>query len=108
MNKDLNKEKIVITAGATREELYPVSFISNYSPGKMGFALAEAASLRGATVTVIAAATTASLPDGVRIEQAFSAATMLHAALEEVTAATVFIAAAAVADFRPIQRAGQN
>lgn len=103
--KDLNGESFVITAGATREEIDPVRFISNYSSGKMGFALAEAARTRGASVTVIAGTTTVEPPVGVRVVRAFSAEAMFRAALEEIRAATVFIAAAAVADFRPVQRA---
>lgn len=107
MIQDLSGEKIVITAGATREEIDPVRFISNHSSGKMGFALAEAAAGRGAIVTLITGATTIEPPAGIkRIRRAFSAEEMMLAASEEVTVATtVFIAAAAVADYRPVRRA---
>lgn len=108
MSGDLSQEKVVITAGATREEIDPVRFISNYSSGKMGFALAEIACVRGANVVLIAGATTAEPPAGVRIVRAFSAEAMHRRALEEIAAATIFIAAAAVADYRPVRRANDK
>jgi phosphopantothenoylcysteine decarboxylase / phosphopantothenate---cysteine ligase len=103
--RDLAGERVLITTGATREELDPVRFISNRSSGRMGFALAEAARARGAEVTVVAGATTADAPAGVRLVRALSAAEMHAAVMREVAAATVFIAAAAVADYRPSARA---
>src|ERR1041384_3366200 len=63
--KDLSGERLLITVGATREEIDPVRFISNRSSGRMGFALAEAALKRGADVTVVAGVTTATVPSGV-------------------------------------------
>src|SRR6476660_7088731 len=65
--RDLSGERLLITVGATREEIDPVRFISNRSSGKMGFALAEAALNRGADVTVVAGVTTTTAPSGVRI-----------------------------------------
>src|SRR5260221_414824 len=65
--RDLKGKHVIVTAGATREPLDPVRFLSNRSSGKMGFALAEAARDRGAQVTVIAAHTSASEPAGVEI-----------------------------------------
>jgi phosphopantothenoylcysteine decarboxylase/phosphopantothenate--cysteine ligase len=103
--RDLAGERVLITAGATREELDPVRFISNHSSGRMGFAVAEAARARGAEVTVVAGATTAPAPSGVRVVRALAASEMRDAVLREVGAATVFVAAAAVADYRPAARA---
>lgn len=103
--QDLAGEHVLITTGATREEIDPVRFLSNRSSGRMGFALAEAARVRGASVTVVAGATSAPPPANVRLVRATSAEEMRAAVLKEVGAATVFIAAAAVADYRPATRA---
>jgi phosphopantothenoylcysteine decarboxylase/phosphopantothenate--cysteine ligase len=102
---DLAGERVLITAGGTREELDPVRFISNHSSGRMGFALAEAAHARGAEVTVVAGSTSADAPRGVRVVRALSAGEMRDAVVREVANATVFISAAAVADYRPASRA---
>ena len=102
---DLAGERVLITSGATREEIDPVRFISNHSSGRMGFALAEAARARGAEVTVVAGATSVSAPAGVRVLRAMSAEEMRDAVMREVSDASVFIAAAAVADYRPASRA---
>jgi phosphopantothenoylcysteine decarboxylase / phosphopantothenate---cysteine ligase len=106
--QDLKGERIVITAGATREEIDPVRFISNRSSGLMGFALAEAASARGAEVTLVAGATTAPEPQNIRLIRATSAEQMLEAVLTEIKSATSFISAAAVSDYRPQARAAQK
>ena len=105
---DLAGERVLITAGATREEIDPVRFISNRSSGRMGFALAEAARARGAEVTVVAGVTSAPEPAGVRVVRALSAAEMHAAVSAEAGRATVFIAAAAVSDYRPAVRAAQK
>ncbi|HEU5237521.1 MAG TPA: bifunctional phosphopantothenoylcysteine decarboxylase/phosphopantothenate--cysteine ligase CoaBC, partial [Pyrinomonadaceae bacterium] len=102
---DLKGERILITAGATREPIDPVRFISNRSSGRMGFALAEAAKARGATVTVIAGATNVTPPTGIALIEVTSTEEMLAAVRENMTEATVFIAAAAVADYRPTKPA---
>jgi phosphopantothenoylcysteine decarboxylase/phosphopantothenate--cysteine ligase len=106
--QDLTGERILITAGATREEIDPVRFLSNRSSGRMGFALAEAARARGAEVTVVAGATSAPTPAGVRVVGALSAGEMHAAVMRELPGATVFIGAAAVADYRPAERAQQK
>jgi phosphopantothenoylcysteine decarboxylase/phosphopantothenate--cysteine ligase len=106
--QDLAGERVLVTTGATREEIDPVRFISNHSSGRMGFAVAEAARTRGAEVTVVAGATTAPAPEGVRVVRAVSAAEMRDAVMLEVGNATVFVAAAAVADYRPAVRAGDK
>ena len=106
--RDLTGERLLITVGATREEIDPVRFISNRSSGRMGFALAEAALNRGADVTLVAGVTTATPPSGIRIVLALSAEEMSQAVARESTAASVFIGAAAIADYRPAQRADQK
>jgi phosphopantothenoylcysteine decarboxylase/phosphopantothenate--cysteine ligase len=105
---DLAGERVLITAGATVEEIDPVRFISNRSSGRMGFALAEAARARGADVTVVAGSTSAQQPANVRVLRAMSAEEMRSAVAREVESATVFIAAAAVADYRPAPRAASK
>ena len=105
---DLSREKFLITVGATREEIDPVRFISNRSSGKMGFALARAAKQRGADVIAIAGATTADEPAGINIVRVRTAQEMAEAVAREITNSTVFIGAAAVADYRPARRAEQK
>lgn len=102
--EDLSGETIVITAGATREELDPVRFISNYSSGKMGFALASAARRRGAKVALVAGTSAVEPPADVCVVRINSAEEMHGAVMSEIAAATVFIGAAAVADYRPVRR----
>lgn len=99
-NRDLAGESILITAGATREPIDPVRFISNRSSGRMGFALASAAHERGAKVTCVAGITSVSPPSGVRIINVGSAEEMHRAVGSESSKATIFIAAAAVSDYR--------
>lgn len=99
-NLDLKAESILITAGATRELIDPVRFISNRSSGRMGFALASAARDRGAKVTCVAGITNASPPRDVNIVRVTSAEEMRQAVARESSKATVFIAAAAVSDYR--------
>jgi phosphopantothenoylcysteine decarboxylase/phosphopantothenate--cysteine ligase len=106
--QDLAGEKLLITVGATREALDPVRFLSNNSSGRMGFAIAEAARRRGAQVSIIAGSTTAEAPSGVAVTRAASAAEMHAAVMNELPKTTIFIAAAAVADYRPAQSAPQK
>jgi phosphopantothenoylcysteine decarboxylase / phosphopantothenate---cysteine ligase len=106
--KDLAGERVLITVGATREEIDPVRFISNRSSGRMGFALAEAALRRGGEVTVVAGITTVAPPRGVKVVRALSAEEMAQAVARESRDASVFIGAAAIADYRPAQRAEQK
>jgi phosphopantothenoylcysteine decarboxylase/phosphopantothenate--cysteine ligase len=105
---DLSGERFLITVGATREEIDPVRFISNRSSGCMGFALAEAALRRGGEVTVVAGNTSVAPPSGVRVVQATSAEEMSQAVAKERENASVFIGAAAIADYRPVERADQK
>lgn len=99
--KDYSGMKVLVTAGATRERIDPVRFISNDSSGKMGFALAEAARDRGAEVTLVKGFTTATLPSGVKTEEAESALDLLKIMEKEAPKQDVLIQAAAVADYRP-------
>ncbi|HEX8247823.1 MAG TPA: bifunctional phosphopantothenoylcysteine decarboxylase/phosphopantothenate--cysteine ligase CoaBC [Pyrinomonadaceae bacterium] len=102
---DLKGERLLITTGGTREEIDPVRFISNHSSGKMGFAVAEMAQKRGAEVTIVAASTSVAPPENVKIITAISAEAMHRAVMNEVKNATIFVGAAAVADYRPAKRA---
>ena len=102
---DLNGEHFLITVGGTREAIDPVRFISNHSSGKMGYAVAEAAAARGAEVTVVAGVTTVDTAANVKVFRAISAAEMHDAVMRELPNATVFIGAAAVADYAPASTA---
>ncbi|HET8705748.1 MAG TPA: bifunctional phosphopantothenoylcysteine decarboxylase/phosphopantothenate--cysteine ligase CoaBC, partial [Pseudomonadales bacterium] len=104
----LSGKKVVITAGPTREALDPVRFITNHSSGKMGFAIAEAAREAGAAVTLISGPVNLPTPDRVKRVNVVSAQDMLNASLEAVKEADIFIATAAVADYRPAQIAKQK
>ncbi len=106
--QDLAGEKILITTGATREAIDPVRFISNNSSGKMGFAVARAARERGAEVTVVTGVTSAEPPPDVNIIRAVSAAEMHRAVMRELPGATIFVGAAAVADYYPSRQAGEK
>ena len=101
LNQDLSTEHLLITAGATREPLDPVRFLSNRSSGRMGFAIAEAARARGADVTVVAGHTSAPVPVDVDVITVNTAEEMHDAVLQKLPDATVFISSAAVADYRP-------
>jgi phosphopantothenoylcysteine decarboxylase/phosphopantothenate--cysteine ligase len=95
-------ERVVITAGPTREAIDPVRFISNRSSGKMGFAIAQAAAEAGADVVLVTGPVALATPAGVRRIECESAADMLSAVLREIEPAQIFIATAAVADYRPV------
>lgn len=100
--KDLKDKKILVTAGATREKIDPVRFISNHSSGKMGFAIARAAMLRGAKVIVVSAHTDIEPPMFVKVIKAESAEDMFNAVKENMHDADIIIKAAAVADYTPV------
>ncbi|MEX2964028.1 bifunctional phosphopantothenoylcysteine decarboxylase/phosphopantothenate--cysteine ligase CoaBC [Microbulbifer sp. TYP-18] len=104
----LASRRVVVTAGPTREALDPVRYISNRSSGKMGFALAAAAQRAGAEVTLIAGPVALATPTGVKRIDVTNALEMRDAAEEAADACDIFIAAAAVADFRPAQVAEQK
>ena len=98
----LQGKKVVITAGPTREALDPVRYISNHSSGKMGYALATAAVDAGADVVLISGPVDLSIPERCQHIPVISANDMLLAALESAKKADVFIATAAVADYRAV------
>lgn len=100
---DLGGRRVVISAGGTREPIDPVRFIGNYSSGKMGFALADAAADRGAHVTLV---TTVAHPEhrGVQERKVETADEMLTELREALAGADLLVMAAAVADFRPARR----
>lgn len=104
----LSGKKVVITAGPTREALDPVRYISNHSSGKMGYALARAAAEAGASTVLISGPVQLEPPERIKTIAVESAADMLAAALDEVEGADIFIAAAAVADYRPASVAEQK
>lgn len=104
-SNDLSGERLLITVGGTREAIDPVRFISNHSSGKMGFAVAEAAHERGADVTIVAGVTTAEVPADIKLVRAVSAEEMHAAVMKELPTATVFVGAAAVADYTPANAA---
>ena len=99
--KDFQGEHVLVTAGPTQEPFDPVRFISNYSSGKMGYALAVMARRRGATVTLVSGPTELPVPRGVAFVPIRTALEMRDAVLAHLAEATVVIKAAAVADYRP-------
>lgn len=102
--QDFARKKVLVTAGATRERLDPVRFITNDSSGKMGFAIAEAARDRGAEVTLIRGSVTAEIPTGVRVVLVESARDLFNAMMKEAPKQDVIIQAAAVSDYRPAEQ----
>ncbi|RYF14611.1 MAG: bifunctional phosphopantothenoylcysteine decarboxylase/phosphopantothenate--cysteine ligase CoaBC [Comamonadaceae bacterium] len=106
--KVLAGRKVVVTAGPTFEALDPIRGITNHSSGKMGFAIARAARAAGADVVVVAGPVSLATPRGVRRVDVQSARDMLAATEAEVPAADVFIATAAVADWRPASESGEK
>ena len=100
--------RVLVTAGPTREPLDPVRFLSNRSSGKMGYALAEAARLRGATVTLVSGPTALAAPGGVEFIRVETAAQMRDVVLPRAAGANLILAAAAVADHRPAEFAAQK
>ena len=99
--RDLAGERVLITAGPTREPIDPVRYISNRSSGKMGYAMATAARRRGAEVVLVSGPTAISPPPGAVFVPVQSAEEMREAVLQHLGAATIVIKAAAVADYRP-------
>jgi phosphopantothenoylcysteine decarboxylase/phosphopantothenate--cysteine ligase len=106
--KLLAGRKVVITAGPTFEALDPIRGITNHSSGKMGFAIARAAREAGADVALIAGPVSVTTPRGVRRIDVRSARDMLAATQAETPSADIFVAAAAVADWRPVSESDQK
>ncbi len=107
-SETLSGRHVVITAGPTREALDPVRYISNHSSGKMGYALAEAAIEAGARVTLISGPVNLPATERTQFISVTSAQQMLDASLQQLANCDVFIAAAAVADYRPVAIAEQK
>lgn len=108
---DLAGRRILITAGGTREAIDPVRFVSNYSTGKMGFALAQACARRGAEVTLVCGAVSTTLVNPLGLIQridAISAQSMYEACMENWPQADVAILCAAVADFMPADQSEEK
>ncbi|WP_294487743.1 bifunctional phosphopantothenoylcysteine decarboxylase/phosphopantothenate--cysteine ligase CoaBC [uncultured Ruminococcus sp.] len=103
--KDLSGKRVLVTAGATRESIDPVRFITNHSSGKMGIAVAKAAMLRGADVTLVAGHVEAKLPPFVRYVPVESAEDMYRAVTQLSDNMDIIVKAAAVADYTPLATA---
>lgn len=106
--QDLAGKKILVTAGATREAVDPVRFLTNHSTGKMGYAVAQAAWQRGAEVTLVSGITALDCPVGVNRIPVTSAADMMEAVQQHWQEQDAFVLSAAVADFTPEHPAGQK
>ena len=106
--QDLAGQHVLVTAGPTEEPIDPVRYVSNRSSGKMGYAVARVARRRGAEVTLVTGPTAVAAPPGVRLVQVGSAREMHRAAEQAFASATVLVAAAAVADYRPRRALSQK
>lgn len=100
--KDLTGYNVLVTAGPTREKIDPVRFISNHSTGKMGYAIAKQAKMRGAKVTLVSGPVALEAPKGVEVVPVVSAKDMADAVWERADKMDMIIKAAAVADYRPV------
>jgi len=105
---DLAGRKVVVTAGGTREPIDPVRYVGNYSSGKMGYAMAEAARDRGAEVVLVSAPTALPTPYGVKLAPVQRASEMRDAVVQECRGAQALVMAAAVADYQPAATAEQK
>ncbi|MGD9364842.1 MAG: bifunctional phosphopantothenoylcysteine decarboxylase/phosphopantothenate--cysteine ligase CoaBC [Desulfobacteraceae bacterium] len=103
--KDLQQKRVLVTAGPTREFIDPVRFISNPSSGKMGYAIARAAEMRGARVTLISGPSSLATPNNVIFIPVASAAQMCDAVLAHCEQSDIIIKSAAVADYKPVNEA---
>ena len=106
--KDMAGRKVLVTAGPTQEKLDPVRYISNHSTGKMGYAIARQAMLRGAEVTLVSGKVNLQPPMGVRMVPVVSAADMAQAGKADAREQDIIIKAAAVADYRPAVTADEK
>src|SRR3990172_1196482 len=105
---DLAAKKVVVSAGGTQEPIDPVRYVGNYSSGKMGYALAEAARDRGAETVLVSAPVALAAPYAVRVIPVRRAGEMRDAVVAECAEADVLIMAAAVADYQPAEAIGQK
>ncbi len=105
---DLSGHRVLVTAGPTREPIDPVRFVTNRSSGRMGYAVAEAASARGAEVMLVSGPVSIDPPSGVDVVRVETAAEMAAATLERVDWSTMIVKSAAVADYRPVSVADRK
>ncbi len=105
---DLAGKKVVVSAGGTQEPIDPVRYVGNYSSGKMGYALAQAARDRGAEVVLVSGSAALPAPYAVRLLSVRRAAEMRDAVLAECAQADAVVMAAAVADYQPAEAVGQK
>lgn len=106
--QDLAHLNVLLTAGPTREALDPVRFITNHSSGKMGYAIARAAAVRGANVTLVSGPVDLAPPANVTIVDVTSALEMREAVMSRAAGQNIFIACAAVADYRALHIADEK
>ena len=106
--KDMTGKKVLVTAGPTREKIDPVRYVSNHSTGKMGYAIAKAAAMRGADVTLVSGKVNLQPPMDVRLVSVISAADMAQAVKDAAPGQDIIIKAAAVADYRPAVTADEK
>ena len=107
-DKDLKGKKVLVTAGPTQENIDPVRFITNHSTGKMGFALAKAAMLRGAEVTLIKGPVSIAPPMFVNVIDVVSAKDMFEAVQHNYSDCDIIVKSAAVADYTPVETANEK
>lgn len=107
-NRDLKGKMVLVTAGPTREAIDPVRFITNYSTGKMGFAIAEKAVSRGAKVILVSGPSNLPTPFGVERYDVESARDMYEAVMKHMEKADIIIKSAAVADYRPAEASDEK
>ena len=106
--RDLAGQRVLVTAGPTRENVDPVRYLTNRSSGKMGYAVAEAAARRGARVILVSGPTSLEAPPGVERIDVQSAEEMQQAVQQKIADCSIAIFAAAVADYRPAEPGGQK
>ncbi|MCL4537158.1 MAG: bifunctional phosphopantothenoylcysteine decarboxylase/phosphopantothenate--cysteine ligase CoaBC [Nitrospirae bacterium] len=106
--QDIAGEKVLVTAGPTREDIDPVRYISNRSSGKMGYAIAKIAKRRGADVTLISGPVAIKPPDGVDVINVETANEMHAAVMDNISRSSIFVMSAAVADFMPAESKGRK
>jgi phosphopantothenoylcysteine decarboxylase / phosphopantothenate---cysteine ligase len=108
LQRDLAGETVLVTAGPTCEDLDPVRYLTNRSSGKMGYALAEAAALRGAKVILVSGPTNLDTPSGIERIDVRTAKEMHRAVVDRFADFSIAVLAAAVADYRPVERSPQK
>jgi phosphopantothenoylcysteine decarboxylase/phosphopantothenate--cysteine ligase len=107
-SQELQGKSVLVTAGPTREALDPVRYLTNRSSGKMGYALAGQAAMRGATVTLVSGPTHLAAPFGVHVQNVSTAQEMADAVLQLLPDFDILIMAAAVSDFRPTEQSAHK